>query len=62
MSNKRRRFAASQKAAIVLEVLKEEKSITPGVTNQPTLTHPLSTLKNLIHLPLLEKLSRTTLF
>ena len=27
MSKKRRRFAASQKAAIVLEVLKEEKSI-----------------------------------
>jgi transposase-like protein len=28
MPKKRRRFAASQKAAIVLEVLKEEKSIT----------------------------------
>jgi transposase len=27
MPNKRRRFAASQKAAIVLEALKEEKSI-----------------------------------
>jgi len=27
MPNKRRRFAASQKAAMVLEVLKEEKSV-----------------------------------
>ena len=27
MPNKRRRFSASQKAAIVLEVLKEEKSV-----------------------------------
>lgn len=28
MPNKRRRFSASQKAAIVLEVLREEKSVT----------------------------------
>jgi hypothetical protein len=40
MSNKRRRFAASQKAAIALEVLKEEKSVAQIAAENSVLPEP----------------------